>query len=55
MYPRCLGPHYIVPYGNPNLVWVHMLPTSVNPAQLRHSLKFAIERFKAKEAKDAVL
>jgi hypothetical protein len=50
MYPRCLGPHYICPVGNPNLHWVHMEPTAINPAQLVYSLRFAINKFKAKEA-----
>lgn len=46
MYPRCLSPHYICPVGNPNLVWVHMDPVHVSPAQLRHGLAYAINKFK---------
>lgn len=49
MYPRCLGPHYILPVGNPNLEWVHMEPNYVNPAQLVHSLRYAINKFKDRE------
>jgi hypothetical protein len=48
MYPRVLGPHYIVPFGNPNLEWVHMDPVHVSPAQLVFRLKHAIKRFKEK-------
>jgi len=51
IYPRCLAPHYILPVGNPNLVWVQAEPNFVNPAQLVHALKFAIQRFKAQEVK----
>jgi hypothetical protein len=49
MYPRCLGPHYILPLGNPNLVWCHMEPVHVNPAQICHGLSHAISKFKTKE------
>jgi hypothetical protein len=52
MYPRCLSPHYILPVGNPNLVWVQIDPVHVNPAQLKFVLGKAIERFKAKEKVD---
>jgi ADP-heptose:LPS heptosyltransferase len=46
MYPSCLGVHYILPAGNPNLEYVQMNPVYVNPAQLLFGLKKAIERFK---------
>lgn len=46
MYPQCLGIHYILPVGNPNLSWVQMNPLYVNPAQLLFGLKKAVERFK---------
>ena len=46
MYPSCLGIHYILPVGNPNLSWVQMNPLYVNPAQLLFGLKSAISRFK---------
>jgi|SRR5580704_8773394 hypothetical protein len=49
LYPRCLGVHYILPIGNPNLEWVQVDPVYVNPAQLAFSLKHAITRFKAEE------
>src|ERR1039458_305030 len=44
MYPKCLGTHYILPIGNPNLAWVQMNPIFVNPAQLLFGLKNAIDR-----------
>lgn len=49
MYPRCLAPHFILPIGNPNLQWVHVEPSLVNPAQLHYTLEQAIKRFKHKE------
>ena len=49
MYPRCLGPHYILPVGNPNLEWVNMETNYVNPAHLDHSLRYAINKFKDRE------
>lgn len=48
MYPRCLGTHYIVPIGNPNLLsYVHMDPVAVSPTQLRFGLHYAIEKLEA--------
>jgi len=32
-YPRVLGTHYILPFGNRNMKYIHMDPTSLNPAQ----------------------
>ena len=49
MYPQCLAPYYILPVGNPNLVWIQMNPVTVNPRQLTHGLQFAINRFKTQE------
>jgi ADP-heptose:LPS heptosyltransferase len=46
MYPRCLGTHYILPIGNPNLTYVHMDPVHVNPAQLLKGLQFTVGRLK---------
>jgi ADP-heptose:LPS heptosyltransferase len=46
MYPQCLGTHYILPIGNPNLEYVQMNPVYVSPAQLLFGLKKAVERFK---------
>ena len=48
MYPQCLGSHYILPVGNPNLRYVQMNPVTVSPAQLLHGLRSAVEHFKAK-------
>lgn len=50
MYPRCLGPHYILPIGNPNLLtWVHIDPVHVAANQLKHTLGYAIQKLKSKE------
>lgn len=46
LYPRCLGLHYILPKGNPNMNYIHMDPITVNPAQLRHELKYVIDKIK---------
>lgn len=48
-YPRCLGTHYILPIGNPNMSYVHMDPVTVNPAQLRFALNHFIQKIKHKE------
>lgn len=45
MYPKALGLHYIMPIGNPNLVFVHMNPVNVSPDHLLHGLKFAVDKF----------
>jgi ADP-heptose:LPS heptosyltransferase len=45
MYPQCLGLHYILPIGNPNLVYVQMNPMTVNPGKLEQGLKYAIKKF----------
>lgn len=44
-YPKCLGLHYILPIGNPNLVYIHMDPPTVSAAQLNHVLNYACDRF----------
>ena len=49
MYPRCLGPWYILPRGNPNLEWTQMNPVTVSPAELRFKLEKAIQKFKGKD------
>lgn len=47
MYPRCLGTHYIVPVGNPNLLtYVHMHPPTVSPNQLKFGLEYSIRKLK---------
>ena len=46
-YPRCLGPHYILPIGNPNMMWCHMDPVQVSPAQLLHFLKYGVAKLEA--------
>lgn len=48
MYPRCLGPHYICPVGNPNLQWIHMDPVRIAEKQVLYSLKHACEVFDRK-------
>jgi ADP-heptose:LPS heptosyltransferase len=45
MYPKALGLHYILPIGNPNLVFVHMNPVDVDPAYLENALDYAIRKF----------
>jgi hypothetical protein len=45
MYPKCLGVHYILPVGNPNLVSVHMDPVTVNPKQLLTGLQYSVRKF----------
>jgi hypothetical protein len=45
MYPKALGPHYILPIGNPPLVWVHMNPVNVDPDYLVNALTYAVNRF----------
>jgi len=47
MYPKCLGPHYILPVGNPNLVWVHMNPVTVNAKYLLNGLEYAVRKFES--------
>src|SRR5262249_18342274 len=32
-YPKVLGQHYILPWGNQNMEFIHMDPNSLNPAQ----------------------
>lgn len=49
MYPRCLGLHYILPKGNPNLVYVHCHPPQVRAEQLLQGLQYAIKRFNLTE------
>lgn len=45
MYPVALGTHYILPVGNPNLVYVHMNPVTVNPKYLLNGLRYAVSKF----------
>jgi ADP-heptose:LPS heptosyltransferase len=45
MYPKALGLHYILPIGNPNLVFVHMNPVTVDPAYLLNGLQYAVGKF----------
>jgi hypothetical protein len=45
MYPKALGLHYILPIGNPNLVFAHMNPVTVDPAYLENALKYAVSKF----------
>lgn len=44
MYPKCLGPHYIVPVGNPNLTWVHIDPVIVTKEQLLTAMHYAVKK-----------
>ena len=48
MYPRCLGLHYILPIGNPNLMYCHMEPNFVSPVQLKYGLDCAMRKFDTK-------
>jgi ADP-heptose:LPS heptosyltransferase len=45
MYPVALGAHYILPIGNPNLVWVHMNPVTADPKYLLNGLQYAVSKF----------
>ena len=45
MYPVALAPYYILPIGNPNLVWVHMNPVTIDPAYLLNGLQYAVSKF----------
>jgi hypothetical protein len=45
MYPVALGPHYILPIGNPNLVWLHMNPVTVDKERLLAGLVWAVTKF----------
>lgn len=38
MYPACLGTHYIVPRGNPNMRFVQIDPVHVTPASITYSM-----------------
>lgn len=38
-YPRVLGTHYILPWGNRNMEFIHMDPNSLNPAQAVWALR----------------
>jgi len=49
MYPMCLGTHYILPIGNPNMVYVQMNPVTVKSEYLHMALQFAIKKFKEKK------
>jgi len=45
MYPVALGAHYILPIGNPNLVWLHMNPVTVDKERLLAGLVWATSKF----------
>ena len=45
MYPVALGPHYILPIGNPNLVWVQMNPVTIDESYLEHGLEYTVDKF----------
>jgi hypothetical protein len=45
MYPKALGLHYILPIGNPNLVFAHMNPVTVDPLYLANALEYAVNKF----------
>jgi hypothetical protein len=38
-YPLVLGTHYILPIGNPNLVYVHMNPVTLDMGEAMHALR----------------
>lgn len=44
MYPQCLAPYYILPIGNPNMVYIQMNPVTVNPDKLHQALQFSIKK-----------
>lgn len=50
LYQRCLGPHYIMTWGNENLLdWMHMDPGTVNPREIYYRLSKVIEKMQSKE------
>lgn len=53
MYPKCLGPHYIVPVGNPNLTWVHIDPVIVTKEQLLTAMHYAVKKREERIEKQA--
>jgi hypothetical protein len=42
LYPACLGKHFIIPYGNPNLWVMQMEPILVQPGSI---VKDGLQRF----------
>lgn len=50
-YPLCLGLHYILPIGNPNLVYAHVAPTSIDVAQILRVMKESVPRLIARAKK----
>ena len=51
-YPMCLGMHYAVPWGNPNVIPIHVDPAVVEPAQLLWSTKQAIQHLEEQGEKE---
>ncbi|MDE2103698.1 MAG: hypothetical protein KGL39_41050 [Patescibacteria group bacterium] len=49
-YPACLGQHWIVPWGNPNLMIVHLDPVKVAVDQLFMIVRKALPRLFEKRA-----
>jgi len=42
LYPQCLSMSWIVPWGNPHVVPVHMDPATANPASLLWAMRAAV-------------
>lgn len=49
-YPACLGLHYIVPYGNPNLAVMQANPPTVDPRSIVRALDLFVSDFKKQGA-----
>ena len=49
LYPQCLGIHYIVPYGNPNLGVTQIDPVTVAPESIIKALRMFVNDFKGSE------
>lgn len=46
MYPRALMPHYIVPFGNLKMDYIHIDPVAVSVGRLVSGLEYTIKRVK---------